>query len=150
LLTLDESTLFYFSARGINNNNKGLSGIIKNWSATITNCAPLSKASSQASSNRRISSAAQVLSTRLTTKSMLSDSVAISTNQKHNPQTSHSLDDVSPDITSNHLGGLSDEDNMENDEREAALSSPIKGKGRVTSSVSSILSSYYYRLNTDY
>jgi hypothetical protein len=60
----------------------------------------------------------------LITKSILSDSIAISISQEHNTQaiaksqtqTSHSLDGVSPNTTSNHLGSLSDENDIESDE----------------------------------
>jgi hypothetical protein len=38
-------------------------------------------------------------------------------------------------------GGLSDEDETMGAEREAAVASPVKGKGRATSAVSNILSS---------
>jgi len=67
-------------------------------------------------------------STCLSVASTLTDTVVISTDCKR-------IRDTTPDDDEG-AGGLVDEDETRGDERDAAASSPVKGKTRVTSSVS--------------
>lgn len=135
MLTLDRTTLFYFSfnSTASASNPKARSGVINQWVASIAPPPPMSRASSKASSTTRTSSA-QAKTERTTIKSSLSDTVAI---VSKNTATAGNDEDDPYGL----LGGLSDMDETHGAERDAAVSSPVKGSVRKDSKVRTLTNS---------
>jgi hypothetical protein len=125
LLTLDETTLFYFSLTSEPIPKK--TGIIKNWAAAVDSF-PSRAPSVKSGSSRSQVPLLTTGSTRSSVTSTLTDAVLISIDRKF-------ARDPTPD-DNDRVGGLVDEDETRGKERDAAISSPVKGKMRVTSSVS--------------
>lgn len=75
-------------------------------------------------------------STRISSKSTLTGAVVIKAEQKgrREPQADPSVSDDDALV-----GGFEDEDETKGEERDAAIASPIKGKARLTNSVSKYL-----------
>ena len=121
LLTLDETTLFYFSLPVPKK-----TGVIKNWAAAVDSYS--SNASARSGTSKSRVPALTIGSTCSTVTSTLTDAVLISMDRKP-------THDITPD-DDDRVGGLVDEDETRGEERNAAASSPVKGKMRVTSSVS--------------
>ena len=120
MLILDETTLFFFNLRASTHiTSQRLPGLIESWVARVPSGAPVKKGLKSASV---ISSS--TLAGSKTAKSRITSSNSVGISSASEPPST---------IAVNELGGLFDEN--ENDEREAAMSSPIKGKTRVTSAV---------------
>jgi hypothetical protein len=127
MLTLDTTTLFYFSLSDAAAKDKH-SGLISEWAAKVPRNA---KSSNKAISGRSTSTPS------LTTTGVTHSSRAPSTRSAltNNVKISTQLDDEDEvEILDN--GGLSDKDETRGKEYEVAVQSPPKGKKRVTSSVS--------------
>ena len=119
MLTLNQSTLFYFS---LSSDSEPLKKVIKRWASHVKDLPSNPQASRPASK-----SGSRTGSSKTTTKSTLVDSVVITTAGRDRSP--------SPPPT---FGLFQDEDEMVGVERDAAASSPIKGGGRLTSSVNSL------------
>jgi hypothetical protein len=120
MLTLDETTMFYYSLYSVTG---AKTGVIENWKTRVE--PPHSKPASRVSSNSTLPSLTAG-STATTTRSTLSKNVLISESRK--------IKTEEPSVSQ--FGGLSDEDEANGDERDAAATSPFKGRNRATSSVS--------------
>jgi hypothetical protein len=117
MLTFDETTLFYYTiSADVDQDGQKQSGIIKNWAETVAKA----KAVSAATATSRSSTLRQ--STASGSAGLKPKSRAI----KREGAVLNILD----------FGGLSDRDETEGAEREAAVKSPPKNGKRVTSSVS--------------
>jgi len=149
-LTLDESTLFYWTlSDSYLDKKRKHSSVISEWASTIpSNAKPPSQAPSHviATTSSRPKSIVPSLtsgSSRSSAPSVLTNNVRIvshgallnSAKVKAEP---------TPDITIFSDGGLSDADEIKGEEREAAIKSPPKGKKRVTSEVHKFLLLLYY------
>jgi hypothetical protein len=148
MLTLDQTTLYYHflsdsASNGNNSGEKFLSGI-KSWAASIPrNAQPSSKATSKTGTSKtgtKTSSRGDSIlpplteaTTRSSANSVLTKNITIS--QKAPVKVKLETNDVSINIVDE---GLSDEDETNGVERDAAVASPPKGKKRVTSAVSQI------------
>jgi hypothetical protein len=134
LLTLDASTLFYWTLSDAPHKKRKHVSAINEWASAIPST--LTKSASQApkstSSRARtdIPSLTSGTSGRLYAPSVLSNNVKIISNQsvkvKAEPALALSIHDN---------GGLSDNDEIGGEEREVAIKSPPKGKRRITSEV---------------
>jgi hypothetical protein len=124
MLTLNQLILFYFL---ISSDSEPFKKGIKIWASHVKNLPSNPQASRPASK-----SGSRTGSSKTTTKSTLVDSVVISTAGR----------DRSPSPT---FGLFQDEDEIVGMECDAAASSPIKGRGRLTSSVNSFYFIFAYR-----
>jgi hypothetical protein len=143
LLTLDQSTLFYWTLSDSSKKRKHTDVI--EWAAGIPSNAKLTHAASHivAHSHTTASRSIPTLTagtSRSSAPSVLTDSVKI---------ISHSMTDSAkiktesaPEITIMSDGGLSDNDEINGEERLAAVNSPPKGRKRVTSEVSLFFGRY--------
>lgn len=137
LLTLDELTLFYWTLSDASHKKRKHSSAIDEWSLAIPAKATNSTKSAPKSTSSRARSDLPSLTSGATTSqsyapSVLSDNVKIFSRQsldlvkvKAEPALEESMYD----------GGLSDNDEMRGEERDAAINSPPKGKKRLTSEV---------------
>ena len=119
MLTLDETTLYYFSLSSSEPRGKGG---VKEWASMVSTFAPPSKSKSTAGAASLGSQAPSLTSgsTRSSSKSALTDQIVVTMDQ---------VDIVAGEADLQ--GGLAD-DGAERD--EAALS-PVKGKKRLNSKV---------------
>jgi hypothetical protein len=135
LLTLDQSTLFYWTLSDTTSHKKRKhASAIKDWASAVSATAkPTSKApSSQVTksdvppltSSTSHSSAPSVLTNNV---KIISHRALDSVKVKAEP---------SPTLSLHTDGGLSDNDERRGEEWEAAINSPPKGKKRVTSEIS--------------
>jgi hypothetical protein len=142
-LTLDESTLFYWTlsdaaADPSHKKRKHISAINK-WASSIpaksTSKAAKSTTSGRAKSDTVVPSLTSGTSGRSYAPSVLSDEVKIIS--QHSGSSGLVKVEAEPasalDIYSD--GGLSDNDEIRGEEREVAINSPLKGKKRITSEV---------------
>jgi hypothetical protein len=134
LLTLDRSTLFYWTLSDTTLHKKRKhASAIKDWALAVPATArPTSKAPSSLSTKSNVPLLTSGTS-RSSAPSVLTDNVKI---------ISHRVNSVKvkaeplPTLSLQVDGGLSDNDERRGEEREAAINSPPKGKKRVTSEVS--------------
>lgn len=119
LLTLDDSTLFYYTLSDASQNNqKHLS--INKWASAIK-----STSMSQArSTSSRAKTKFPSLTIGSSAPSILSDNVKIMVKTEPGPA-----------ISTYNNGGLSDSDEIRGEERDFAINSPPKGKKRINSEV---------------
>jgi hypothetical protein len=117
MLTLDHSTLFYFS---LNSNPEPFKKGIKGWASNVD----VSLSERAKPSSTRPGSKAGSSKSIITSKSTLVDNVVISRKVEVKPE---------PDVET--FGLFQDEDETIGAEHDAAISSPIKGRGRLTNSV---------------
>jgi hypothetical protein len=135
MLTLDQTTLFYYFLSDSTSGKKGFSSGINDWAAAIPiDAKPTSKATATTGSNRSVPPLTNA-STRSSASSVLSKNITVSQIIPKTEPTNDSIEIVN--------GGLSDADETVGFEREAAVASPPKGKRRATSSVSH----QYFRRN---
>jgi hypothetical protein len=144
MLTLDETTLYYFFLSDAIANGKDFSSGINDWAASIPDNARPATASQPSilkNNKRSRTSGSAALppltvhgSTRSSAKSVLTDNVLIlhkaAVPVKPKVKKQDALQVIERGL------GLSDDDDTQALEREAAVCSPPKGKKRVTSSVS--------------
>lgn len=130
LLTLDETTLFYYSLRHSYANPKasdeGFRAVVNNWSAAVNLTklpAPANTTGSKTESTLAPGKSA--------TASTISNSVAIeskvklaSTEKGKAKKSAVKVEEIEDDIH-----GIVDEDEMDGVEREDAMMSPVKGVG---------------------
>ena len=125
MLTLDWTTLFYFSLMQTSDQKSQCGGLIISWAAEVNAGHACSKASSKPCNVHSIPSLTSS-TTRLTSTLVLTNRIAI---------TSTDLGMVdSSNAESRH--GLADEDKTKGVEWDAAVSSPPKGKKHTNSRVS--------------
>ena len=133
MLTLDRTTLFYLSyANSSANTDQEVSGLIAEWAAAVkprpSSKVSKSKSKSKSSTNRSALSRSLVPlthgSTRPSSASGLSTTVLVTSSAKINDGL-----DESP-------YGIQEDDEIYGPERDAAISSPTKGKKRVDNTVS--------------
>ena len=136
LLTLDESTLFYWTLSDISHKNQKHLSAIGNWASAI----PRNGTTSQGPKSTSIHTRSDIPSLTCDTTtgrsyapSILSDNVKI---------ISHQFSDVAkvkaepaPALSSYNDGGLSDNDEIRGEELDFAINSPPKGKRRINSEV---------------
>jgi hypothetical protein len=142
MLTLDTTTLFYWTLR--DPPSKKIKYSIESWVKKIpSNIKPTSHASSLANSAKTGKSKRSGKSVgsapALTSASSRADSCSVLTNEITITSTHHDVPvKVKRDSNSIRLydGGLSDHEEINGVEREAAHASPIKGRRRLNSQVS--------------
>lgn len=134
MLTLDPTTLFYFSLSDAPTKDKH-TGLVNDWASKIER--PHSKSGSIRSGTTPALSTGSSRSTHRTTSTRPppSSRSALSNNIKI------SRDNDVIEISSGDEGGLSDRDETRGKEREFAVKSPPKGRQRATSKVSQLYSS---------
>jgi hypothetical protein len=123
LLTLDESTLFYWTISDASHNNQKHFSAINKWATAIASTKSTSQAPST-SSRANIPPLTIGPSTRSYAPSILSDNVKIIVKA-----------DPAPALSIYNNGGLSDNDEIKGEERDFAINSPPKGKRRITNEV---------------
>lgn len=142
LLTLDESTLFYWTlsdAASQAHKKRKHSSAVSKWATAIHTSSTSTKSSSQApksTSSRAktdIPSLTCGTSGRSYAPSVLSDNVKIISHQSSDAVKVKA--ERVPALSMYNNGGLSDNDEMRGEEREVAVNSPPKGKRRITSEV---------------
>jgi hypothetical protein len=135
MLTLDRSTLFYWNLTSFPP-TKHYSASVDSWAKSIpVNAKPPSQAPSRAPTARSTTTINTVpsltnASSRSTGRSVLTDTITVTGKGVPSIQVKSEHDVI--DI---HDGGLSDHDEINGHEREAALLSPPKGKKRMNSEV---------------
>ena len=125
LLTLDQLTLFYWTLSNSSTSDKRKrNDAIREWTAGVPKRTANSVTTPSLTSSADRSSTPSVLSgnVKIISRSQTSESAKV------NPKPAST-------ICLHDIGGLSDNDEMRGEEREAAFASPIKGKKRVTSEV---------------
>jgi hypothetical protein len=148
LLTLDESTLFYWTLSNSDAPHKRqkLSAINK-WASAISRTAGtqaessmprapksrLSSTSGRAKTDIPSLALASSTSHRSYAPSVLSNDVKIISRQSSNVAKVKA--EHAPALSVYNNGGLSDNDEIKGEEREVAINSPPKGKRRITSEV---------------
>jgi hypothetical protein len=132
MFTLDETTLYYWSLYSPDESHK--TGVVTDWRSAVTSFDPLKTKGKAASKsvNSRVPSLTHA-STRTSSKSVLTEKVMITADRK--PDVGQGPAKQSNPVTINEVGGLFDEDEINGEERDVAVSSPIKGKLRLTSTV---------------
>jgi hypothetical protein len=135
LLTLDQSTLFYWTLSDIASHKKRKhASAIKDWALAVpTTAKPTLKAPSRASLAKSGVPPLTTGTSRSSALSVLTDNVKIINRR--------ALDSVKvkvelPSLLLHIDGGLSDNNKRRGEEWEAAINSPPKGKKQVTSEVS--------------
>ena len=136
MLTLDETTLFYYSLSL--SKGKKFSSLIQEWADFVDNTTKPKVSNSTCGST---STTLASTSTRATKVSPLNDHVAIISRVREEVPKSavQSNADLSVDSVS---GGLADEEELQGAERDEAINSPPKGKVRATSAVSHYISDW--------
>lgn len=131
LLTLDHSTLFYWTLSETSHDKQKRSSAIKAWASAVPNSNLTSRAT------KSVTSHVPSLTTgasRSSAPSVLSDNVKIITHRASELVKVKS--ELLPTTLSlNDDGGLSDNDERRGEEREVAINSPPKGKKKLTSKV---------------
>lgn len=125
MLTLDCTTLFYFSLYSLTNKDKD-SGAIDDWADRVSQATQPTR-NHKTTSIRSGSTPSLTTGLSHSTRPLVSARLALTNNIKI-------TEDNSIIIRSD--GGLSDHDETRGPEREAAIKSPPKGKQRLTSTVS--------------
>jgi hypothetical protein len=142
LLTLDESTLFYWTLTGSDISHTKQKHAINKWASAVDNWGiPGTKFASRGpkSTSSRSKTATDIPSLtsgpsgRSYAPSVLSDEVKIVSH--HSSDTVKVKPEHAPALSLYHNGGLSDNDEIKGEEREVAIKSPPKGKRRMTSEV---------------
>ena len=112
LLTLDETTLFYFSHVRSSDDVPLMTDIIGHWRTDVKQAPP-------------------------TTLSWqpLGGSITTSTRSARSKTSATSVKDTATELFSTRMGGISDTDETQGPERDYAINSPLKGKKRLTSDV---------------
>jgi hypothetical protein len=135
LLMLNHSTLFYWTLSDGVHDKRKRGDEIKEWASAVPKGKPTSRAANSVTSHAQ--SAIPSLTSgasRSSAPSILTADVKIISRSRF-----ESLK-VKPELASpifvDNDGGLSDNDEVRGEEREAAITSPPKGKKRVTSEVS--------------
>jgi hypothetical protein len=134
LLTLDRSTLFYWTLSDATLHKKRKhASAIKDWALAVP---AIAKPTSKAPSSLTKSDVPPLTSgtSRSSAPSVLTDNVKIISHRALNSVKVKA--EPLPTLSLHIDGGLSDNDERRGEEREVAVNSPPKGKKRVTSEVS--------------
>jgi hypothetical protein len=136
-LRLHEGTLFYFNLRTSNaqTNEKALH--VKNWADRVSHVAASTVASDRSRSTTEVSKLKSKSSSTAATMSTKSKSMTAKTADSDEELDSHQPSTL--DLM---------EDENDDEERDAAVSSPIKGRQRLTNAVSISLLSIYMQIVT--
>lgn len=134
MFTLDHSTLFYHTLSDALPNKRKRDEAIQQWSSDIpTGNKPVSRTINSVISRARSTTPSLAGNTSRSSASILTDNIKIISHKtskmakvKPNPMSSVEIYDN---------GGLSDNDEMRGEERQAAFASPLKGKEQATSNV---------------
>ena len=134
-LTLDESTLFYWTLSDSATSHKKQISAINQWASAIpTNSGTKSTVTAPKSTSSRgkadIPSLTCGTSQRSYAPSVLSNNVKIFSHKPSDREVK-----AEPAVSIYNNGGLSDNDEIKGEERELAINSPPKGKKRITSEV---------------
>jgi hypothetical protein len=139
-LTLDQSTLFYWTLSDSSLNKKRKISAIDEWvsASAIPGNVPASRAPSEVTATtfsrpRSVIPSLTNGSSRLSAPSVLTNNITIVSHRA--PLAKVKAEMVPDEIEIYSDGGLSDADEIKGEEREAAIRSPPKGKNRVTSEV---------------
>jgi hypothetical protein len=143
MLTLDQSTLFYWTLSDLNVKKRKHGRAINDWASAIpSNAKPTSRATSQVSrapSQMARNSRSILPPPSLTSGTSGSTAPSVLTNNvriiSHMAPASAKVKPEPIDIGVDSDAGLSDNDEINGNEREAAVNSPPKGKKRITSDV---------------
>ena len=138
-LTLDESTLFYWSLSDASHTKQKRLSAIDKWASAIpstksTSQGPKSTSSRVNTVKTEVPSLTSGSSGRSYAPSVLSDNVKIVSHHSSDAVTKVKSENV-PALSLYNNGGLSDNDEVKGEEREVAIKSPLKGKKRITSEV---------------
>ena len=136
LLTLDQSTLFYWTLSDASRKQRKHSSAINEWAAAIPATAKPTVQVPRSTSSRAKSDIPSLTSgaSRSSAPSVLTDNVKIISHRASNLVKVKA--EPVPELSIYDDGGLSDSDEIRGEEREVAINSPPKGKKRVTSEVS--------------
>jgi hypothetical protein len=138
LLTLDQSTLFYWTlSNAYQAPKRKRDDTIKEWNSTVGGGEPTSRAADSVTVTSHTRSTTPSLScgrSRSYAPSVLTDDVKIISHQTP-AESGKEKPEPAPLISLRDNGGLSDNDETRGEERDAALASPVKGAKRVTSEV---------------
>jgi len=137
LLTLDHSTLFYWTL----SDTTPTQNRVSQWALAVPIGNPTSRPPSVASYARSTAPSLTSGASRSSAPSVITDNVKIINRES----TSVKVKTEIPTISLNDNGGLSDNDELMGEEREVAIKSPPKGKKRVTSEVGYCLFLYIIR-----
>ena len=153
LLTLDQSTLFYWTLSDSSKKRKHRD--VVDWAAEIPgNAKPASRASSHIAARSHIAASRSKSgvpsltagTSRSSAPSVLTNGVRIIVSRGMTDSAKVKAE-TAPEITIMSNGGLSDNDETNGEERLAAVNSPPKGKKRVDSNVSPFLVPTLYSSN---
>ena len=127
LLTLDESTLFYWTLSDTSYKTQNRTSAINRWASAIGSIKSTSQSGAPKSTSSRVKTDIPSLTVGTTSRShassVLTENIKI-------------IAKAEPAVLSIHNnGGLSDNDEMGGEERDFAIKSPPKGKRRITSEV---------------
>ena len=137
-LRLHEGTLFYFNLRTSNAQTNERALHVKNWADRVSHVAASSAASDRSRSTTEVS--------KLKSKN---SSTAATMSTKSKSMTADKTADSDEELDSHQLSTLDlMEDENDDEERDAAVSSPIKGHQRLTNAVSISLLSIYMQIIT--
>jgi hypothetical protein len=136
LLTLDQSTLFYWTLSDASQKKRKHSSKINEWAAAIPATAKPTFRAPRSTSSRAKSDISSYTSSarRSSAPSVLTDNVKIISYRASSPVKVKA--EPVPTLSMYDDGGLSDNDETRGEEREVAINSPPKGKKQVTSEVS--------------
>ena len=136
LLTLDQSTLFYWTLSDASQKKQKHSSKINEWAATIPATAKPTFQAPRSTSSHAKSGIPSLMSgaSHSLAPSVLTDDVKIISYWASNPVKVKA--EPVPELSMYDDGGLSDNDEIRGEEQEVTINSPPKGKKRVTSEVS--------------
>lgn len=141
MLTLDETTLFYFSLACSTSGPKIKTGAIDRWNNAVSTFGARSRPGSKASTTIAASTISKTSSAakRFVAPSALTSDIQI--------QSSYPVKTEEREVD---FGGVSDADETQGPEHEAAASSPMKGNTRKDSDVCPSRNSIFFLFNTNY
>ena len=129
LLTLDESTLFYWTLSDTSYKTQNRTSAINRWASSVGSIKSMSQSGAPKSTSSHaktdIPSLTVGTSSRSHASSVLTDNVKIIAKLEAEPAV----------LSIHNNGGLSDNDEMGGEEQDFAIKSPPKGKRRITSKV---------------
>jgi hypothetical protein len=138
-LTLDQSTLFYWTLSDV---PRKWSSAINEWASAIPSRSKSTLQGPKSTSSRTTSIIPSLTAgssaSRSSAPSVLTDNIKVISRQSSD-QVEVKVESQADVISLSDEGGLSDCDELDGKEREAAINSPPKGKKRITSEVTSRL-----------
>ena len=148
-LTLDQSTLFYWTLSDVPPHGREEGVRVKGWASAIrahstgkSNMQGPKSTTTQATSRTKpvgINPSLSGSASRSSAPSILTNNIKVISHQSSDRVKVKFESQAQADVISLSDGGLSDNDELGGKEREAAINSPLKGKKRITSEVTSWL-----------